>query len=87
MNEQPKRWLLIITGWICLLLGVAGLFLPILQGVLFIVIGLAILSSEYVWAHRLLHKLRNRFPRVSGKADEGIKRVTAWIQRLPGQRQ
>lgn len=87
MNKPLKRALVLIAGWTFLLLGIAGLFLPILQGVLFIVIGLAILSSEYVWAHNLLRKLRERFPRISSKADEGMKRASAWIQRLSGQGQ
>ena len=50
--------------------GMIGLLLPVLQGVLFLVIGLLILSSEYVWAHRLLGKLRQRFPAVSPGADQ-----------------
>lgn len=87
MNKPLKRALVLIVGWIFLLLGIIGLFLPILQGVLFIVIGLAILSSEYVWAHNLLRKLRERFPRLSSKADEGMKRARTWIQRLSGQAQ
>jgi uncharacterized protein len=51
-----------IVGWAFLGLGVIGLFLPVLQGILFIMIGLAILSTEYVWAHRWLTKLRQKFP-------------------------
>ena len=47
------------------MLGVIGLFLPVLQGVLFLLIGLFILSTEYVWAQRLLLKIRNRFPAVA----------------------
>ncbi len=77
----------LITGWGFLLLGIAGLFLPVLQGVLFIVIGLAILSSEYVWAHHLLGKLRNRFPGISSKADEGVKKAATWLHRISGQQQ
>ncbi len=38
------RWL--ITGIVFLILGLIGLFLPILQGILFIVIGLMCLSKS-----------------------------------------
>ena len=42
MNRHVKRILVLIVGWAFILLGVVGLFLPILQGILFI----AILLSE-----------------------------------------
>ena len=48
MAQKLKRIAVIVIGWVFLLLGIAGLFLPILQGVLFILIGLMILSTEYV---------------------------------------
>ena len=64
MNVQVKRVAILILGWCFILLGIVGLFLPILQGVLFLLIGLIILSSEYVWAHHLLTKLRQRFQKV-----------------------
>ena len=38
------------------MLGVIGLFLPLLQGVLFLLIGLFILSTEYVWAQTIAVK-------------------------------
>ena len=62
MKAYTKRILILIVGWAFILLGILGLFLPILQGVLFLLVGLIILSSEYVWAHRLLTRLRERFP-------------------------
>jgi hypothetical protein len=61
-----------------------GLFLPILQGILFLLIGLFILSSEYVWAHHLLSKLRARFPSVSRKADDAAAKVFNWMRRFSG---
>ena len=57
-----KRIALIVTGWLFLLLGIAGLFLPILQGILFILVGLTILATEYHWARQLISKLLKRFP-------------------------
>jgi uncharacterized membrane protein YbaN (DUF454 family) len=84
MSTRLRRILLLIVGWIFILLGIAGLFLPILQGVLFIVIGLVILSSEYVWAHKLLTRLRERFPVVARYADEATQRAAQWMRRLFG---
>ena len=70
MQTRAKKAILLVFGWGFILLGVIGLVLPILQGVLFLLIGLLILSSEYVWAHRLLLKIRNRFPAVAKRWDE-----------------
>jgi uncharacterized membrane protein YbaN (DUF454 family) len=86
MNVRVKRILLLVVGWIFIVLGVLGLFLPILQGVLFLLIGLFILSSEYVWAHQLLRKLREKFPGISRRADEAAAKAAAWMRRLSGQR-
>jgi uncharacterized membrane protein YbaN (DUF454 family) len=62
-----KRLVLIVAGWALLLLGVAGLFLPVLPGVLFLLIGLSILSMEYAWARRWVTALRRRFPAADRK--------------------
>jgi len=77
MNQQVKRVAVLILGWAFILLGIAGLFLPILQGVLFLFIGLIILSSEYVWAHHLLQRLRGRFPGMARHADQASARASA----------
>lgn len=65
MNPKRKRWLLLLSGWSFILLGIAGLFLPFLQGILCLLIGLVILSSEYAWAHNLLNKVERRFPKLT----------------------
>jgi uncharacterized protein len=84
MNQRVKRIGLLIVGWAFILLGILGLFLPILQGVLFLIIGLIILSSEYVWAHRLLQRLRARFPGLARHADQASARASAWLGRFGG---
>jgi uncharacterized protein len=86
VKAQLKRFALLVLGWAFILLGIVGLFLPILQGVLFLLIGLFILSSEYAWAHHLLHKLRNRFPELSRRVDEAREKAGAWMRRISGQR-
>jgi len=57
-----KRYSLMAAGWALLPLGVVGLFLPVLPGVLFLIIGLSILSVEYEWARRWVLALKRRFP-------------------------
>lgn len=82
MKKQVKRLALLLVGWAFVLLGIAGLFLPVLQGILFLLIGLFILSSEYVWAHKLLHKLKQRFPRMAAQLDQAKERAEAWMSRV-----
>lgn len=79
-----KRIVVLVVGWMFILLGLAGLFLPVLQGVLFLFIGLIILSTEYVWAHHLLQRLRERFPGLAKHADHAKERAHAWLQRISG---
>ena len=70
MKTKVKKILMLLVGWAFILFGIVGLFLPFLKGILFLFVGLVILSSEYVWAHRLLSKIRNRFPRVTARLDK-----------------
>ena len=79
MNARIKRVLVLIVGWCFILLGFVGLFLPILQGLLFLLIGLIILSSEYVWAHHLLTKLRQRFPKLGSTVDQAMAKAAKWL--------
>ncbi len=78
MGIRGKKIVVLLLGWGFIVLGVIGLFLPILQGVLFLIVGLLILSSEYVWAHHLLQKLRTRFPQVASRMDEAVVKAHRW---------
>jgi uncharacterized protein len=66
--------LITVLGWTFLVLGVLGLFLPVLQGVLFLIIGLYLLSYTSPWAKRLLDNLRRRFPKIAAKSEEYLNR-------------
>lgn len=73
-----KRVAAIIAGWIFVGLGILGLFLPFLQGILFLLVGLIILAREYHWARRLLTNLRSRFPALDSlikKAHDKTARI------------
>ena len=47
-------------GTVLILLGIVGLFLPILQGWLMILAGLALLSPHSKWAHSIMTWLKAR---------------------------
>ena len=80
MTRGVKKALALVVGWAFIVLGVIGLFLPFMQGILFLMIGLTILSSEYVWAHHLLTKVRGRFPRIAIFSDRAREKATGWMR-------
>ena len=84
MRTAFKRAAVLVLGWAFVLLGIVGLFLPVLQGVLFILIGLFLLSSEYLWAHQVLRKVRERFPRVASQFDLAKGKSARWLHRVFG---
>jgi uncharacterized membrane protein YbaN (DUF454 family) len=66
-------------GWTMILLGVVGLFVPILQGILFILLGLYVLSRESKTARRLLDRLRERYPDAYAKMRQVKEKIrSAW---------
>lgn len=71
--RQAKRLVVIAVGFTVLLIGAAMLVLPG-PAVVVVPIGLAILATEFVWARRLLHRMRQAAGRVgsvfSGKATD-----------------
>jgi hypothetical protein len=56
--HSGKRIAVTIVGVVVLVVGIAGLLLPILPGWALIFVGLGILATEYVWARRLLLRAR-----------------------------
>jgi uncharacterized membrane protein YbaN (DUF454 family) len=49
-----------LTGTLLVLVGIAGLVLPVLPGWLLIIAGLAVLRREFGWADRLADQSRTR---------------------------
>jgi uncharacterized membrane protein YbaN (DUF454 family) len=82
MQAGVKKIVFLLLGWGFIVLGVIGLFLPILQGVLFLAVGLLILSSEYVWAHKLLQNIRIRFPQFASRWDEAAIKARRWSENV-----
>lgn len=65
MTLRAKRRLYLVTGWLFMVLGVLGLFLPVLQGILFLMIGLALLAKAQPRFRLLKQRLRRRYPRYA----------------------
>ena len=68
----------IVLGTILLVLGVAGLALPLLQGLLFIILGVLLLAKDIPLFARIAGWLRSRFPRISRMAEDTKRRITEW---------
>jgi uncharacterized protein len=79
-----KRPLMLALGYAFLALGVLGMFLPILQGFLFLFIGLAILARHAAWARLLRRRLVARYPRLGAKMDEAERAAHRWWVRFQG---
>jgi len=72
---------ILIVGWIFIGLGILGLFLPILQGILFIMIGLAILSSRSELVKRFLRHIEERYPRHHQRMEVWRVRIRNWFKK------
>ena len=64
---RAKRYAVTIAGFGVLAIGAVLLVLPG-PGLLLIVVGLAILATEYVWAHRLMVRAKKEAKRVQEAA-------------------
>ena len=76
-----KRIGLLILGWFFIVLGILGLFLPILQGVLFILIGLAILSTRSEIIKRFLKHLEEHYPHHHERVEIWREKIKNWFKR------
>jgi len=58
MKQKIKKLVRIIVGILLIAIGIAGLFLPVLQGILLIAAGLVFL--EYEPMTKLVHSIKER---------------------------
>ena len=79
-----RRIAVLTAGWLFILLGVLGLFLPFLQGILFLMIGFYLLSLESARARLLRRRLRTRYPVLAAKLDEAKNWAERRWNRLRG---
>jgi putative transmembrane protein PGPGW len=76
------RVVVLVVGWLILLVGVAGLVLPGIQGIATIVAGLAILSVASETAHRWMRRSLQRWPKVWLRVDRFRARLHDWLHRM-----
>jgi hypothetical protein len=85
-NTSWKRFLLRLTGWGFIVLGILGIFLPILQGILFLLVGMYILGRVSprmrMWRMHFRRKARERYPSWTGKFEEAEVKAKYWTNRI-----
>ena len=77
-----KRFLILASGWGFVFLGVLGIFLPVLQGILFLAIGFYLLSLESPRARRMMDKLRRRYPKLGATLEEARLRAARYARKI-----
>ena len=83
--EEPRpsglwRALKIALAIVLIPLGVVGLFVPVLQGVLFLLIAVALLSNEVPWLARFQDKVKARHPELWRRVDAKKDRALQWLR-------
>jgi uncharacterized protein (TIGR02611 family) len=60
---QAKKLIIFVTGFTILTIGIAMIFLPG-PAVIVVPLGLGILSTEFIWAARLLKSIKGKFQKI-----------------------
>lgn len=70
-GKSSRVWRIakIVLGAILVPLGIVGLFVPVLQGVILLLVAVALLASEIPAVARLRDALRKRYPGPFERAD------------------
>ncbi len=61
--RKAKRLIVAVAGSTVVLIGIAMIVLPG-PAIIVIPLGLAILATEFVWARKLLHRVKERFDKM-----------------------
>lgn len=64
------------AGWLLIVLGIAGLFLPFLQGFFLIGLGLYLLSRHLSWLQRFVLMLKVKYPHIASLFDRLDKYIS-----------
>lgn len=77
----PLRLALLALGWLVVVLGLAGLLLPGLQGILLLILGAAVLSVASDTAHRWLENLLEHRPNMRRRLNSFRSKLHAKLSR------
>jgi hypothetical protein len=71
----------LVTAVVFLLVGIAGLVLPVLQGFLFIAAGLLLLADYIPWLATHLRRIERSDPRLARLTDSAHRKLDAIFER------
>ncbi len=77
-RRNLKRVLILIAGSVVILVGVALAPIPGPGGIPLIIAGLMILATEFLWAKRLVHRLRRQAHAMANTTDDLARRSSPW---------
>ena len=80
MKKNVKRAIIITIGVAFVILGLVGLVLPFLQGILFLVIGLLLLSAFSPTLREWMQKHTRKYP----KLHHWVLKAEGWIEQVIG---
>jgi hypothetical protein len=74
-TQKPlQRIAVVALGWILMIAGIVGLFLPFVPGAFLIVAGALMLKPQRAWLRRAIETCRVRFPVL----ERAFKRFHTW---------
>lgn len=71
MKRKALRWFRLIGGTLLIVAGIIGGFIPILQGWMFVVAGLALMAPESRRASRALEWAKSKLAKTRAKENRG----------------
>ncbi len=81
MQKQVKKVLVLTLGIAFIILGILGLFLPFLQGILFLLIGFMLLSLYFPNIRHHIQKHAQKSPHAFSMVNKAEK----WIEKFIGE--
>jgi len=82
MTKKLKRAMFAFAGVLFIVLGFVGLVLPFIQGLLFLAIGIILLSFSFPAVREARKRHSIKFPKIHDKIEE----LEEWLERKLGDR-
>jgi len=82
LKKNIRHYVLLGAGWFFIFLGILGIFLPVLQGILFLCIGLILLSGRSPRIRLLIMKTGRRYPKFRRALEGPRVKAKEWRQKI-----
>ena len=84
ISSDLKRKLYLVGAAVFFVLGIIGLFVPVLQGVLFLLVSLVLFAKGSARGRILRRNLIKRYPQWGAKATAAEKWLSGLLRRVKG---